>query len=132
MDEGTGVGEACASRWSGLRLCNLVAQSPVPTDRGLQAGGGEGADGKGRGAFGADLLQSLQEPDPGHRAGNRDGVSYAGHGQIARLLSGDDLRRLPGGRALGQWRPADPAEFNLPLLQVLAWRTAAGFPRKLA
>src|ERR1017187_8214358 len=128
MDEGTGVGEACASRWSGLRVCNLVAQTPVPTDRGLQAGGGEGADGKGRGAFGADLLQSLQEPDPGHRAGNRDGGSDAGHGQIARLLSGDDLCRFSGRSSPVKLQPGDTAPLDLTLLQVLAWRTAAGFP----
>ena len=36
--------------------------------------------GKGRGAVGADLLQSLQEPDSRHRAGDRDGSADAGHG----------------------------------------------------
>ena len=43
------------------------------------------------------LFQDLQEPDPGHRAGTRDCGPDAGHGQIPRLLSGDDLCRLPGG-----------------------------------
>jgi hypothetical protein len=56
----------------------------------------------------------------------------AGHGQIARLLPGDDLRRLPGGREPGQRKPGDLAQFHLTLLQILAWRTAAGFPRKSA
>src|SRR5208282_3706246 len=42
--------------------------------------GGEGSDGEGNGAVGADLLQGLQEPDPGHRAGDRDGSADAGHG----------------------------------------------------
>ncbi len=72
----------------------------------------------------------LQEP--GHRAGDRDGSSDAGHGQIARLLSGDDLRGLPRWRAPGQWQPGDPAQLDLPLLQVLARRAAADFPRKPA
>src|ERR1035438_6917194 len=132
MDEGTGVSEACASRWPGLRLCNLVAQSPVPANRGLQAGGGEGAYGKGRGAVGTNLLQGLQEPDPGHRAGDRDSSHDAGVTQIARVLSGDDLCRLSGRSAPGQWQPGDPAPLDLTLLQVLARRTAAGFPRKPA
>ena len=52
----------------------------------------------------------------------------AGHRQIARLLSGDDLRRLPRGRTPGQWQPGDPAQLDLTLLQVLARRTAADFP----
>ena len=74
--------------------------------------------GRERGAVGTDLLQSLQEPDPRHRAGNRDGGANAGHGQIARLLSGDDLRRLPRRRAPGQWQPGNPAQLDLTLLQV--------------
>jgi hypothetical protein len=57
-----------------------------------------------RGTVGANLFQGLQEPNPGHRAGNRDRSPDAGHGQIPRLPFGDDLRRLPGWRALGQWR----------------------------
>jgi hypothetical protein len=66
------------------------------------------------------------------RAGDRDGSPNAGHGQIARLLSGDDLRRLPGGRPFGRWQPGDPAQLDLTLLQVLARRTAASFSRKPA
>src|ERR1035438_9679073 len=130
MDEGAGVGETGAPRRSGLRLCNLVAQSPRAAEGGLQAGRGEGTDGKGRGAVGAYLLQGLQEPDPGDRAGNRDGSPDAGHGQITRVLLGDDLRRLPRRSALGQWRPRDFAQLDLTLLQVLARRTAAGISRK--
>ena len=65
---------------------------------------------------------------PGDRAGNGDGSSDAGHGQIARLLPGDDLRRLPRRSAPGQWQPGDPAQLDLTLLQVLARRTAAGLP----
>src|SRR5271167_357763 len=118
MDEGAGVGQDRAPGRAGLRLCNLVAQSPRLAEGRFPAGSREGTDGKGRGAFGVDLLQSLQEPDPGHRAGNRDGSSDAGHGQIARLLSGDDLRRLPGWRALRQWGPGDSAPLDLTLLQI--------------
>src|SRR5260370_14450576 len=100
LDEGAGVGEARAERRATLRLCNLVAQSPGDAEGGLQAGGGEGTDGEGNRAVGADLLQSLQEPDPGDRASHRNGGPNAGHGQITQLLSGDDLRRLPFRRAL--------------------------------
>jgi hypothetical protein len=86
MDEGTGTGEGGPEGWAALRLCNLVAQSSRSAERGLQAGSGEGTDGEGNGAVGADLLQGLQEPDPSDRAGNRDAGPDAGHGQIARLL----------------------------------------------
>src|SRR5208282_6070460 len=135
MDEragAAGASEDRAPRWSALRLCNLVAQSARDAEGGLQACSGEGVDGKGRGAGGVDLFQGLQNPDSRYRAGDRDGSSDAGHGQFARLLPGDDLRRLSGWRALGQWQPGDPAQLDLTLLQVLARRTAAGFPRKPA
>jgi len=88
--------------------------------------------GEGNGAVGADLLQSLQEPDPRHRAGDRDGGPDARVRQVERLLSGDDLRRLSSWSALGQWQSGDPAQLDHTLLQVLAWRTAAGFHRKPA
>jgi len=39
---------------------------------------------------------------------------------------------LPRGSAPGPWQPGDPAQLDLTLLQVLARRTAAGFPRKPA
>src|ERR1017187_5006797 len=132
MDEGTGTGQGGPEGWAALRLCNLVAQSSCPAEGGLPTGGGEGTDGEGNGTVGADLLQSLQEPDSGDRAGNRDGSPDARYGQIARLLSRDDLRRLPGRRALKQWQPGDSAQLDLTLLQILARRTAAGFPRTLA
>src|SRR5450631_261 len=95
-------------------------------------GGGKGTDGEGNGAVGADLLQDLQEPDSGDRAGDRDSSKAVGVGSITRLLPGDDLRRFPRRRAPGQWQPGDPAQLDLSLLQVLARRTAAGFPRKPA
>src|ERR1039458_6005382 len=132
MDEGAGASESGPPGRSGLRLCNLVAQSPCPAERGLQAGSGERTDGEGNGAVRADLLQGLQKPDPGHRAGDRNGSPDVGHGQIARLLPGDDLCGLSGWRALGQWQPGNPAPLNLTLLQVLARRTAASVPRKPA
>ena len=37
---------------AGLRLCNLVAQSPRDAEGGVQAGGREGTDGEGNGAVG--------------------------------------------------------------------------------
>ncbi len=57
--------------------------------------------GKGQRAFGADLFQGLQEPDPGHRAGDRDRRLDARVRQVSRLLPRDDLcgfpcRSLPG------------------------------------
>ncbi len=55
----------------------------------------------GRGTVGAYLFQGLQEPDPG----DRDGGPDARRGQIARLLSGDDLRRLPAGAHLDNGDP---------------------------
>ena len=58
-------------------MCTLGAQSPLHAEGSVQAGSGEGTDGKGRGAVGTDLLQGLQEPDPGDRAGDRDGSSSA-------------------------------------------------------
>src|ERR1035437_4119165 len=94
MDEGAGAGEGRPPGRTGLRLCNLVAQSSCSTEGGLQAGGGEGINGEGNGAVGANLLQGLQEPDSGHRAGDRDGSADAGNRQITRLLSGNDLCRL--------------------------------------
>ena len=51
------------------------------------------------------LLQTLQEPDPSHRAGDRDGSPDAGNRQVPRLLPGDDLRRLPGGSNLENENP---------------------------
>src|ERR1019366_4022379 len=94
--------------------------------------GGAGGDRAGIRTERTDLLQGLQEPDSRHRAGNRDGSSDVGDGQIAGLLSGDDLCRFSAWRPPGQWQPGDPAPLDLTLLQVLARRTAAGFPRKPA
>src|ERR1035441_4697529 len=56
MDEGARASETRPPGRSALRLCNLVAQSSRAAEGGLPAGGGEGTDGKGRGAVGADLL----------------------------------------------------------------------------
>ena len=88
--------------------------------------------GTGRRAVGADLLQSLQEPDPGDRAGDRYGGSDAGDGQIAWLLSGDDLRGLSGGGEPGERQPRDLAEFDDSVLQVPTRGTAPRFSRKPA
>ena len=53
----------------GLRLCNLVAQSRRTTEGGIQAGGGTAPNGERNRALGADLLQAVQEPAAGDRAG---------------------------------------------------------------
>jgi hypothetical protein len=80
MDEGPGIGKNRTPGRSGLRLCNLVAQSSRTAEGGLQACSGEGTDGKGRGTVAVDLLQGLHEPDFGDRAGDRDGSPDArGH-----------------------------------------------------
>ena len=45
------------------------------------------------------------------------------------ILSGDDLCRFSvAGAQSGQWQPRSPAPVDLALLQILARRTAAGFP----
>src|SRR5713226_1496017 len=96
MDEGTGVGESCQKGWAGVRLCNLAAQGALPAEGSVQAGSGAGTDRAGIGTVGDYLLQAVQDPDSDRRAGDRDGSSDVGHGQVARLLSGNDLRRLSG------------------------------------
>jgi hypothetical protein len=48
-------------------------------------------------------------------------------GYCLEMICADFLAGAPG-----QWRPGDPAQLDLTLLQVLARRTAAGFPRKPA
>ncbi len=47
LDEGAGAGEGGAAGREAVRLCNLVAQSPLTAQRGIQAGSREGADGQG-------------------------------------------------------------------------------------
>ena len=59
MDQGAGVGQAGAPAGSALRKCNLAAQSPTDAQGGVPAGSGEGADGQGQRAVGADLFQGL-------------------------------------------------------------------------
>ena len=49
-----------------------------------------------------------------------------GSDQIPRLLSGDDLRRLPGGGQPGQRRPGDLAVLDEEILQTPARRAAGG------
>jgi len=55
----------------------------------------------------SDLLPGLQEPVAGGRASPGDGRINARHGQIEKLLSGDDLCGFPGGGAPGSRRPLD-------------------------
>src|SRR5512146_2119806 len=96
MDEGAGVGESRQKEWAGVRLCNLAAQGALPTEGTVQAGGGEGTNRAGIGTLGDYLLQAVQDPDSGGRAGAGDGGFDAGNGQVTGLLPGDDLRGLPG------------------------------------
>ena len=48
MNQGIGIGESGAEGRAGLRLCNLVAQSPCDEEGSIQAGRREGTDGDGR------------------------------------------------------------------------------------
>jgi hypothetical protein len=100
-------------------VCVVGIASFIPYLQLQITGSGEGTDGKGRGAVGTDLLQGLQEPDPGHRAGDRGGSTNARHGQIARILSGNDLCGFSRGGARGQWRPGNSAPLDRTLLQIL-------------
>jgi hypothetical protein len=93
LDQRAGTGEAGETkRWAGVRLCNLVAQSPGTSQRRVPARSGKGADRKRYRTSGDRLFQALQEPDSSGRAGDRDRSSDAWQRQIARLLPGDDLR----------------------------------------
>src|ERR1700686_769478 len=97
MDEGTGVGESGPEGGAGVRLCNLAAQGSLTAEGSVQAGGGEGINRAGNGTVGDYLLQAVQDPDSSGRASDRNRSIDAGYGQVARLLSGDDLCGLPGG-----------------------------------
>src|ERR1017187_8480845 len=89
----------------------------------VHVGSGEGTDRKRRGTVGADLLQSLQEPNSGDRASTGDSGFDARKRQIARLsdeqrqefatLVDDTVRRIESGLFLphsGIQVSADAAE----------------------
>jgi hypothetical protein len=59
--KGVGTGEAGPAGPAGVRLCNLVAQSPLPTEGRVQTGGREGADRAGNRTLGNHLFQAVQE-----------------------------------------------------------------------
>ena len=69
------------------------------------------------------LLQTLQESDSRYRAGRGNGGSHAGNRQVARLLSGDDLRGFSRGCELGQRRSRAFVVLNEEIFQVLAATT---------
>src|SRR5207245_10307615 len=92
LDERAGAGEAGQEQgWAGVRLCNLVAQSSRAAKRTVPARGREGAYRERNRTLGDYLFQTLQKPDPSHRASARDGGSDAGKRPLPRLLSRDDL-----------------------------------------
>src|SRR5207245_4722742 len=92
LDKRAGTGQARQEPgWAGLRLCNLVAQSSRATKRTVPARGREGAYRERNRTLGDYLFQTLQKPDPSHRASARDGGSDAGKRPLPRLLSRDDL-----------------------------------------
>src|SRR5207302_6950087 len=104
LDERVGTGKAGEEEgWAGIRLCNLVAQSSSPAERRVPARGGKGADRERNRTLGDYLFQTLQEPDPGDRAGAGNCGADAGKRSLPRLLSGDDLCGLFGGSEFGQW-----------------------------
>ncbi len=105
LDEGIGVGEGGAQGWAGLRLCNLVAQSPRDAEGSVQARSGKGTDGKGNRGVGVGLFQVVQEPDSGYRAGNRNCGFHARIRQVRGLLPGNDLCGLPRGSESGPRHP---------------------------
>ena len=102
-----GLELAKLARQQGQRFesATWLHKARADAEGGVPAGSGEGADGQGQRALGADLFQGLQEPDPGHRAGDRDRGFDAGVGQVPGLLPGDDLCGLPGGRAMDGGNP---------------------------
>src|SRR5947199_2737117 len=101
LDERAGAGKAGEEEgWAGIRLCNLVAQGSRDAERAVPARSREGADRKRDRALGDRLFQALQEPGPGDRAGSGNGSSDARKRSLSRLLPGNDLCRLLGGRAL--------------------------------
>jgi len=61
LDERSGAREVSEKEgWSGLRLCNLVAQSAASSERGLSPRGREGVDWERLRALGAALFQDVQ------------------------------------------------------------------------
>src|SRR5271157_1269155 len=126
MDQGAGVGQAGTAAGAALRKCNLAAQGPTDAQGGVPAGSREGADGPRQRTVGADLFQGLQEPDPGHRAGDRNSGFDARVGQVSGLLLGDDLCGFYGRGLSGRQQSGDSAAIHLPLLQVPAQPTAGG------
>ena len=102
LDERKGAGEVGAGGGSAVRLCTLGAQSPLNGERRIYARGGKGTNRAGDRATRDHLLQSVQEPDPGGRAGTRDGCSDTWDRQITRLLFRDDLCGFSGRGEPGQ------------------------------
>src|SRR5207237_3829344 len=93
LDERAGTGKARKEEgWAGVRLCNLVAQSSRAAERTVPARGGEGAERERNRTLGDYLFQTLQEPDPGDRAGAGNSGPDAGKRSLSRLLPGNDLR----------------------------------------
>ena len=72
---------------SALRKCNLVAQGSRPAEGGFQRAVEKELTGRDERAFGADLFQGLQEPDPGHRTGDRDRRLDARVGQVPGAIA---------------------------------------------
>src|ERR1017187_9375824 len=64
MDQGAGVDQAGTPAGAALRKCNLAAQSPTDAQGGVPAGSGEGADGQGQRAFGANLFKVYKSRIP--------------------------------------------------------------------
>ncbi len=58
----------------------------------------------------------LTNLESGDRAAIGKAARDAGHGQIARLMSGHDVRRLPRRSAPRQWQPGDPTQLDRTLL----------------
>ena len=74
------------------------------------------------------LFQAVQEPDPGHRASDRDGSADAGNGQVPRLLFGNDLRGFFGGRKSRKWKYRRPLAVSPKVFQISSRRREEGVP----
>jgi hypothetical protein len=74
-------------------------------------------------------LQTLPEPDAGHRESGRNGGSDAGERSLARLLPGNDLCGLPRRSHPGQRGFGDPAVLDDEILQIPTRRAATGISR---
>jgi hypothetical protein len=81
-------------------LRNLAAQGWLSAEGSIQAGSGDGTDGRESEPWEIIYCKPCKTQIPIIEQTIEDGGFDAGHGQVARLLSGHDLRGLRGGANL--------------------------------